>query len=43
MPEWILKLARRIMALAPGRYMIILTIGKDKDWSVITLGKVEKP
>jgi len=43
MPEWILKLARRLMALAPGRYMLILTIGKANEWTVTELGKVEKP
>jgi hypothetical protein len=36
-----MKLARRLLALAPGRYMIILTIGRDHDWTVQMLGKVE--
>jgi hypothetical protein len=42
MPEWIVKLARRLMALTPGRYMIILTIGSTIDWTVQELGKIEK-
>ena len=41
MPEWILKLARRIMALRPGRYAIILTVCDMHDWTVVELGKVE--
>ena len=41
MPEWVLKLARRIMALRPGRYAIILTVGDMHDWTVAELGKVE--
>jgi hypothetical protein len=44
MPAWIVKLAQRLMALEPGRWQIILTIDKDRqDWTVIQLGKVEKP
>jgi len=30
------------MALAEGRYLIILTIGKKCDWTVQRLGKVEQ-
>lgn len=31
------------MALQPGRYQIILTIGQaNHDWTVISLGKIEK-
>lgn len=41
MPEWVLKLARRILALPPGRYMIVLTVGERHDWTVIEAGKVE--
>lgn len=44
MPEWIIKLARRLMALPAGRYQIILTIGNaanSYDWTVISLGKIE--
>lgn len=43
-PEWIIKLARRLMALPAGRYQIILTIGNaanSYDWTVISLGKIE--
>jgi len=43
MPEWVLKLARRIMALKPGRYMILLTIGNIFDWTVTALGDIERP
>lgn len=32
---------RRLMGLAPGRYSIILTVGKKTDWSVKRLGDVE--
>jgi hypothetical protein len=41
--EWIRKLAQRIMALKPGRYAIILTVGKKPDWTVVELGKIEQP
>jgi len=42
MPEWITKLARRLMALPAGRYQIILTVGVNAyDWTVTELGKVE--
>jgi len=43
MPKWTLKLARRIMALKWGRYAIILTVGKETDWTVVELGKIELP
>jgi hypothetical protein len=43
-PEWVLKFIQRLLALRPGRYQIILTIGKDnQDWTVTELGKVERP
>lgn len=42
MPDWVVKLARRLMALSPGRYAIVLTIGKEHDWTVQFLGKVEQ-
>jgi hypothetical protein len=46
MPEWSIKLLRRIVALAkePGRYMIVLTIreGGNRDWTVTRLGKLEE-
>lgn len=41
MPEWVIKLARRLMALTPGRYVIILSIGQIIDWTVQELGKIE--
>lgn len=41
MPEWVLKLARRLMALTEGRYLIVLTVGKETNWTVTKLGKVE--
>ncbi|GEM_PF-7090099 len=42
MPEWLAKLAKRLGALTPGRYVIILTIGKEADWTVQCVGKVER-
>ena len=42
MPEWVLKLARRLVALGPGRYQIILSVGKKHDWTVTRLGKLEE-
>lgn len=41
MPDWLQKLARRLAALQPGRYSIILTVGHRHDWTVQLLGKVE--
>lgn len=45
MPEWILKLARRLLGLAPGMYCIYLSIDEAKrpQWTVQPLGKVEQP
>jgi hypothetical protein len=42
-PEWLLKLARRLMALPEGRYQITVTIGPGNyyDCTVTELGKVE--
>lgn len=43
MPDWCKKLIRRLRALTPGRYFVIITIGKDgADWTVIGKGKVER-
>ncbi len=42
MPEWLLKLTKRLLALTPGRYLIILTLGKEADWTLQHLGKIEK-
>ncbi len=42
MPDWILKLARRMLGLPDGRYSIIVTIGHKPDWTVTPLGKVEQ-
>lgn len=41
MPEWLLKLSRRLQALTPGRYVIILTIGKQPNWQVAKCVKTE--
>jgi hypothetical protein len=41
LPCWLLKLARRILHLAPGRYQIVLTISAQPDWTVIRLGSIE--
>jgi hypothetical protein len=47
-PEWMVKLGRRLLTLEPGRYRIILTLGKrqlerEADWTVEPVGKVERP
>lgn len=42
MTDWLTKLSRRLSALAPGRYIIILTVGKEADWTVQSAGKVEQ-
>lgn len=43
LPEWVLKLARRLLALPDGRYQIVLTKNGDRnDWSVTRLGKIEQ-
>lgn len=39
---WLTKFLRRIIALAPGRYQIILSVNDNPDWTVIELGKIEK-
>jgi len=41
MPSWVVKLARRLLALEPGRWQIVLTVGNKHDWTVTRLGKVE--
>ena len=41
-PKWIIKLAKRLFYLDPGRYQIILTIDDNPNWTVTNLGKVEK-
>jgi len=43
MANWALKLLRRLVALPPGRYLILLTVDKELDWTVQPLGKVERP
>lgn len=41
--RWQEKLIRRLEELPPGRYSIILTVGKEgRDWSVSDRQKVEK-
>ena len=42
LPDWVLKLAKRITTLKPGRYQIILTVGRHPNWTVTDLGKVEQ-
>jgi len=39
--DWALKLARRVMALEPGRYIIHLDISNGVGWQVIQLDKVK--
>lgn len=42
-PVWVVKLARRLLGLKPGRYQLILTIDRQGcDCTVIPLGKVER-
>ncbi len=44
MPEWITKLAARILSLTDGRWLIVLTVnGRHRDWTIENLGKVEYP
>lgn len=42
MPDWLPKLLKRLAGLTAGRYCLILTIGKEVDWTLTDLGKVEK-
>jgi hypothetical protein len=42
LPTWAVKFMRRVMGLQPGRYMILLTVGDDRDWTVARIGKVER-
>ncbi len=41
MPEWADKLIRRILALPPGVYVIVLTKDGKHFWSIGKLGKIE--
>jgi len=41
--DWVYKLAQRLMNLTPGRWIIILTVGKEHDWTVWGPEKVERP
>lgn len=43
-PEWVWKLARRLLGLEAGRYLILFTVGEHgyRDWTVIQAGKVEQ-
>lgn len=40
--DWAGRLKKRILALRPGRYTITLTVGRDPDWTVTELGKLER-
>lgn len=41
--HWTEKITRRLRALTPGRYFVILSISKDDcDWTVVEAGKVER-
>jgi len=43
MPDWIVALARRILALEDGCWQIILVReGKERRWTVTKLGKTER-
>lgn len=38
-----LKFLRRCLGLQPGRYILVLTVERDRtDWSVQEVGKIEK-
>jgi hypothetical protein len=42
MVRWVDSLIARLKLLTPGRYAIILTIGRNwVDWSIQKLGKIE--
>lgn len=42
-PAWLLKFARRVLALNDGRYVIVLSKHKHHtDWTVQRLGKIEE-
>lgn len=34
MPDWLVKLARRLLSLSHGRYIIVLTVSNQPDWTV---------
>jgi len=41
-PDWIVKLARRLWGLERGyRYQITLTLTTRPDWTIIQIGKIE--
>jgi len=42
LPSWVEKLARRIMGLRPGTYLLLLTIGREHDLTVLPLGSRER-
>lgn len=42
MPTWVEKLVKRLMGLPRGRYMVVLTVGDDTNWTVTDMGKVER-
>ena len=41
MAEWVVKLARRLMGLGPGKYCIILTVGERCHWSLARFLQLE--
>jgi len=44
MPEWVIKLARRVLALDEGCWQIIFfNEGGRRWWNVTRLGKIERP
>ena len=42
-PQWLEQFVKRLMALTPGRWLIVLTVGKEHDWSISGPEKVERP
>jgi len=44
MPDWIVKLARRLLSLDEGCWQIVLFNGGGRRWWTVTkLGKIEHP
>jgi len=41
-PKRWMRFLRRVMGLAPGRYVIVVSVGAEGcDWSVVDAGKIE--
>jgi hypothetical protein len=41
-PEWIMRLSKRLLSLPSGRYIITLTATKERhDWTIANAGRIE--